>query len=138
MGEERWRRSLRSALGVITPALLAPLFFLMARGSLPEVFRAGAALFGVVSVAAAVDATRAGIVVGSEGILVRRVLIRRRLRWSGIERFEGERRGLAGNRIEVRAVLAGGGHRPVADYAMPEAEANQLLEDLSEELEGQR
>ena len=138
MGDERWRRSLRSAAGIVVPACLAPFFLLMATGSLPEVYRMGAALFALVSVVAAADAIRAGVVVGSEGVLVRRALLRRRLRWSEIERFEGERRGYAGNRIEVRAVLDDGRRRPVSDQALPEAEANQLLEDLSKELEGRR
>ncbi len=98
----------------------------------------GAALFALASVAAAVDAARAGIVVGTGGVLVRRALLRRRLPWSDIESFEGERRGYAGNRIEVRAVLVDGRRRPVSDHALPEAEANRLLEDLSEEHEAHR
>lgn len=137
MGEERWRRSLRNPLGAF-PILLAPFFFVWAAGSLPLPLRVVAAVLGVVSVAAAVDSFNAGIVVGSDGVKVKRTLVRRRVPWSALDGFAGERRGMTGRRIVIRAVPRNGRPFPISDHALDEDEATQLLGELGQELESRR
>ena len=137
VGEERWRRSLRPVRAVATAWCLAPLF-LLASSSLTLGLRLVAGLFAVVSVASALDAWKAGIVVGSEGIWVRRTMLRHELPWSEIEGFEARPKGLAGERLQVQAVLGRGRPRPLSDEPLPLADGRRLLEDLSRELEASR
>ena len=138
MGEERWRRALRNGNGA-TVGFLAPFFLIWAFGSsLPLPLRVTAGVFAVVSVATAVDAWRAEVVVGSEGVLVRRALQRRRLAWEDLEGFSGERRGYRGDRILIRAVRRQGRPVPITDQPLAEAQAQELLDDLGKELESQR
>lgn len=92
----------------------------------------------MVSVATAVDAWRAEVVVGSEGVLVRRALQRRRLAWEDLEGFSGERRGYRGDRILIRAVRRQGRPVPITDQPLAETQAQELLDDLGKELESQR
>lgn len=138
MGEERWRRSLRSGWGVLIPGLLAPAFLFWSTTSLPPALRLAAAVLGVVSLASAVDAWGSGVVVGSEGIRVRRALVRRRLRWEDVDGFAAERRGMRGDYLTVRAVPRQGRAFPVHDYVLPEEAAESLLRDLAAELEAHR
>ncbi len=138
MGEERWRRSLRNGNGVAV-GLLAPFFVMWAFGSsLPLPLRIAAGVCALVSVATAVDAWGAGVVVGSEGVLVRRALQRRRLAWNDLEGFAGERRGYRGDRIVIRAVRRQGRPMPITDQPLGEAQAEGLLQDLGKELESHR
>jgi len=90
------------------------------------------------SVVTAVDAWRAGIVVGSDGVLVRRALQRRRLAWDDLEGFAGERRGYRGDRILIRAVRRERRPMPIADQPLAEAQADELLVDLGKELDAHR
>ncbi len=138
MGEERWRRSLRNGNGVAV-GLLAPFFVMWAFGSsLPLPLRIAAGVCALVSVATAVDAWGAGVVVGSEGVLVRRALQRRRLAWNDLEGFAGERRGYRGDRIVIRAVRRQGRPMPITDQPLGQAQAEELLQDLGKELESHR
>lgn len=138
MGEERWRRSLRNGNGAAV-GLLAPFFLIWALGSsLPLPLRIAAGVCALVSVVTAVDAWGAGVVVGSEGVLVRRALQRRRLAWDDLEGFAGERRGYRGDRIVVRAVRRQRRPMPITDQPLAEAQAQELLEDLGKELESHR
>ena len=136
MGEERWRRGFRSLSGVGVPACLAPFFLLVSLGSLPVPMRAMAGALCVVSLAAAVDAWGAGLVVGSDGIVVRRTFLRHRLAWADVDRFDAKRSGLS--RLSLRVVLRDGSQRPISDHALPAEEGQKLLEDLYEELEAHR
>ena len=138
MGQERWRRSLRNGNGAAV-VLLAPFFLIWALGSsLPLPLRVIAGVCALLSVLTAVDAWRAGVVVGSEGVLVRRALQRRRLAWEDLERFVGERRGYRGDRILVRGVRRQGRPVPISDQPLAEARAQELLDDLGRELESHR
>ncbi len=138
MGDERWRRSLRNGNGAAIVAL-APFFLIWAfRSPMPLPLRIAAAACALVSVATAVDAWGAGIVVGSEGVLVRRALQRRRLAWDDVEGFAGERRGYRGDRIVIRAVRRQGRPMPLSDQPLGEAQAEDLLEELGKELESHR
>jgi len=138
MGEERWRRSLRNGNGAAV-GLLAPFFLIWAFGSsFPLALRIAAGVCALMSVVTAVDAWRAGIVVGSEGVLVRRALQRRRLAWDDLEGFAGERRGYRGDRILIRAVRRERRPMPIADQPLAEAQAEELLVDLGKELDAHR
>ncbi|MDP8975978.1 MAG: PH domain-containing protein [Actinomycetota bacterium] len=138
MGEERWRRSLRNVNGAAV-GFLAPFFLIWAFGSaLPLPLRIAAGVCALLSVATAIDAWRAEVVVGSEGVLVRRALQRRRLAWSDLEGFTGERRGYRGDRILVRAVRRHGRPTPITDQPLAEAQGEELLQDLGKELESHR
>ena len=138
MGQERWRRSLRNGNGAAV-VVLAPFFLIWALGSsLPPTLRVIAGVCALLSVLTAVDAWRAGVVVGSEGVLVRRALQRRRLAWEDLERFAGERRGYRGDRILVRGVRRQGRPVPITDQPLAQAQAQELLEDLGRELESHR
>ena len=138
MGQEQWRRSLRNGNGAAV-VLLAPFFLIWAVGSsLPLALRVIAGVCSVLSVLTAVDAWRAGVVVGSEGVLVRRALQRRRLAWEDLERFDGERRGYRGDRILVRGVRSQGRPVPITDQPLAEAQGQELLEALGKELESHR
>jgi hypothetical protein len=138
MGEERWRRSLRNGNGAAV-GLLAPFFLIWAfASSFPLPLRVAAGVCALVSVATAVDAWRAGVVVGAEGVLVRRALQRRRLAWNDLEGFAGERRGYRGDRILIRAVRRERHPVPITDQPLAEAKAEELLVDLGKELESHR
>ncbi len=138
MGEERWRRSLRNGNGAAV-GLLAPFFLIWAfASSFPLALRITAGVCALMSVVTAVDAWRAGIVVGSEGVLVRRALQRRRLAWDDLEGFAGERRGYRGDRILIRAVRRERRPMPIADQPLAEAQADELLVDLGKELDAHR
>ena len=138
MGEERWRRSLRNADGALI-GLLAPFFLIWALGSsMPGPLRVLAGVCAVVSLVTAVDAWGAGVVVGSEGVVVRRALQRRRLAWDELEGFAGERRGSRGDRILIRAVRRQRRPVPITDQPLAEDQAQDLLEDLGRELESHR
>lgn len=138
MGEELWRRSLHNGNGAAI-GLLAPFFLIWAFAStFPLALRITAGVCAAVSVVTAVDAWRAGVVVGSDGMLVRRALQRRRLAWEDLDGFTGERRGYRGERILIRAVRRRGRPMPITDQPLAEAKAQELLEDLSKELESHR
>ncbi|MDQ3570831.1 MAG: hypothetical protein M3396_09490 [Actinomycetota bacterium] len=138
MGEERWRRPLRAVRGATIAACLAPFFLLWAIGSFPLPLRVLAGLMCLLCLASGVDAWGAGIVVGSEGVKVRRTLLRRRLAWDDIDGFAVERRGVSGRQMVIRAVLRNGRPLQVSDQPLPEPEAMSLVEDLSTELEAHR
>ena len=138
MGEERWRRSLRNGNGAAI-GLLAPFFLVWAvRSSMPGPLRVLAGVCALVSLVTAVDAWGAGVVVGSDGVLVRRALQRRRLAWDELEGFAGERRGFRGDRILIRAVRRQRRPVPITDQPLAEDQAQDLLEDLAGELESHR
>jgi len=138
MGEERWRRSLRNGNGAAV-VVLAPFFLIWAfASSFPLALRITAGVCALMSVVTAVDAWRAGIVVGSEGVLVRRALQRRRLAWDDLEGFAGERRGYRGDRIFIRAVRRERRPIPIADQPLAEAQADELLVDLAKALDAHR
>ena len=138
MGEERWRRSLRNGNGAAV-VVLAPFFLIWAfASSFPLPLRITAGVCALMSVVTAVDAWRAGIVVGSEGVLVRRALQRRRLAWDDLEGFAGERRGYRGDRIFIRAVRRERRPIPIADQPLAEAQADELLVDLAKALDAHR
>lgn len=138
MGEERWRRSLPNGNGAAI-GLLAPFFLIWAFASaFPLPLRVTAGVCAAVSVITAVDAWRASVVVGSDGVLVRRALQRRRLAWKDLEGFAGERRGYRGERILIRAVRRQGRPTPITDQPLAEAKALELLQDLGKELESHR
>ncbi len=136
MGEELWRHRLRSLSGVGVPACLAPFFLLVSLGSLPVPLRLLSGALCVVSVAAAVDAWGAAVVVGSEGIVIRRVFLRHRLPWSHVDRFDAKPSGLT--RLSLKVVQRDGGRRPLGDQPLLAAEGRQLLDHLNHELEAHR
>ena len=138
MGEERWRRPLRSVRAATLAACLAPFFLLWAIGSFPLPLRVLASLMCLLCLASGVDAWGALVVVGSEGVKVRRTLLRRRLAWDDIDGFAAERRGLSGRQIAIRAVRRNGRPVQISDEPLPEREGVQLVEDLSRELEAHR
>ena len=119
-------------------ACLAPFFLLWAIGSFPLPLRVLAGLMCLVCLASSVDAWGAGVVVGSEGVKIRRTLLRRRLAWDDIDGFAAERRGLSGRQIVIRAVPRHGRPVQISDQPLPEPEGVQLVEALSEELESHR
>lgn len=121
------------------PACLAPFFLLVSLGSLPLALRVLAGALCLISVAAAVDAWGAAVVVGSEGVLVRRTFVRHRLPWAHVARFAAKPSGLhLVGRLAVKAVLRDGRRRAVSDQALVAAEGRQLLEQLTEALEAHR
>ncbi|MDQ3573529.1 MAG: hypothetical protein M3404_01175 [Actinomycetota bacterium] len=119
-------------------ACFAPFFLLWAIGSLPLPLRVLAGLLCLVCLASCVDAWGAGVVVGSEGVKVRRTLLRRRMAWDDIDGYASERRGLSGRQIVIRAVPRRGRPFQISDQPLPEPEAVKLVEDLSAELESRR
>ncbi len=136
MGEELWRHRLRSLSGVGVPACLAPFFLLVSLGSLPVLLRLVAGGLCVLSVAAALDAWGAGVVVGSEGILIRRVFLRHRLPWSHVDRFDANPSGLT--RLSLKVVQRDGRRRRLGDQPLLAAEGRELVDHLNQELEAHR
>lgn len=136
MGEELWRHRLRSLSGVGVPACLAPFFLVIALGSLPPPLRLLAAALCGVSAAAAVDAWGAGVVVGSDGVLIRRVFLRHRLPWSHVERFDARPSGLT--RLSLTVVLRDGRRRRISDQALLADEGGHLIDRLGQELDAHR
>ena len=108
----------------------------MTQASLPVPLRVAAAMLCLLSLASAYENWRAVLVVGSDGIWVRRVFSRLRLRWWEVAGFQAERSGL--RRLVVRAVLRDGRRRPLSDHGLDYAEGQRLLEDLAGLLESRR
>ncbi len=133
MGGERWRRSLRAPWGVVTFAALAVCLGMQLFGSLPAPARYLAGLLAMACAAAAVEAWRAVVIVGTDGIRARGVFRRQEFRWGDMAGFfvaPSPRKGRLTPRIalhEDRSVRLG-------DYDLPEAAARKVVEALVAEL----
>ena len=131
MGEELWRRSTRSAVG---PALMAWLAlvggYLAVRSHWTwtrSALAAAVLLFGV----GALEAWRAEIIVGTDGIAVKRTYARLRVPWANITDFAATTNG---RRCGVAVVLAGGESRSLVDWAIEAERAASLVNELKAEL----
>jgi hypothetical protein len=135
MGDELWRRRTRTTVGPSLMGWLAVVGAYLAvrshwqwtRGALV----AAVLLFGV----GAVEAWRAEIVVGTEGIAVRRAYTRLRLPWADIVDFAAT---ASGRRVGVVAILAGGERRSLVDWAIEAESAVTLVNDLKVEFARRR
>jgi hypothetical protein len=135
MGEELWRRSTRTPVGPSLMAWLAVLGAYLAfrtqwrwtRGALV----AAVLLFGV----GAIEAWRAEVVVGREGIAVRRAYTRLRLPWANISDFAATARG---RHAGVEVILAGGERRSLLDWGIDPDRALDLVGALKEEFDHRR
>jgi hypothetical protein len=92
---------------------------------------AGVVLFAV----GAVEAWRAEVVAGTEGIAVRRTYTRLRLPWAAIADFAATSRG---GRAGVEVILADGGSRSLLDWAIDVHKAFDLVSELKAELDRYR
>jgi hypothetical protein len=110
-------------LGVVGAYLAIRAQWSWARGAV-----AGVILLFVVGM---VEAWQAEIVVGSEGIAIRRTFSRLRLPWSMIRDFPAVPRG---RRAVIEVVLATGEHRPIVDWALGPDRALSLAAELKAEL----
>jgi hypothetical protein len=135
MGDELWRRSTRTTVG---PSLMGWLALVggylavrsqwaWARGALV----AAVLLFGV----GAIQAWMSEIVVGTEGIAVRRAYTRLRLPWEAIADFAATANG---RRAGVVAILHGGERRSLVDWAVEPERAATLVNELKAEFARRR
>jgi hypothetical protein len=92
---------------------------------------AGALLFAL----GAIEAWRAEVVVGTEGIAVRRTYTRLRLPWEAVADFAATARG---RRAGVEVILAGGGSRSLLDWSIETDKAVALVAELKGEHEHHR
>lgn len=102
-------------------------------GSLPGPVRVVAGAFALACLAAALEAWRAAVIVGTEGIRVRGVFRRQQLGWDEITGFfvsSSPRRG----RLAPRVALRGDRSVRLGDYDLPEASARKVVEALGSEL----
>jgi hypothetical protein len=135
VGDELWRRSTRTTVGPSLMTWLALVGVYLAvrtrwawtRGALV----AAVLLFGV----GAIEAWRAEIVVGTEGIAVRRAYTRLRLPWANIADFAATANG---RRAVVVAVLASGESRSLVDWAFETERAVTVVALLKAELARRR
>jgi hypothetical protein len=88
-------------------------------------------LFGV----GAIEAWRAEIVVGTEGIAVRRVYTRSRVPWAIIADFAATP---SGRRVGVVAIVSGGERRSLVDWAIDAETGITLVNDLKAEFARRR
>lgn len=133
MGNERWRRSLRSPSAVVTFVALAASIGIQIFGSLPPAVRVTAAALALACVASAVEAWRAAVIVGTDGIRSRGVFRRQHLRWEDITGFfvsSSPRKG----RLTPRVALRGDRSVRLGDYDLPAASARKVVEALLAEL----
>jgi hypothetical protein len=135
VGDELWRRSTRTSLG---PSLMAGLAVIGAflalrnqwawtRGALV----AAVGLFGL----GAIEAWRAEVVVGTEGIAVRRAYTRLRLPWANIADFAATARG---GHAGVEVILSSGERRSLVDWGVEPDRALSLVGELTVELDRRR
>lgn len=132
MGNERWRRSLRSPSAVLTFVALAASIGIQVFGSLPGPVRALAGALALGCLAAAFEAWRAAVLVGTEGIRARGVFRRQELAWDDITGFfvaSSPRRG----RLAPRVALPGDRSVRLGDYDLPEPSARKVVELLASE-----
>jgi Bacterial PH domain len=135
VGEELWRRSTRTSVGPSLMAWLAAIGAYLAfrsqwawtRGALV----AAVLLFGV----GAIEAWRAEVVVGTEGIAVRRAYTRMRLPWANIADFAATARG---RHAGVEVILAGGENRSLLDWGVEADRARDLVGELKAEFDRRR
>jgi hypothetical protein len=83
----------------------------------------------------AVEAWRAEVVVGTDGIAVRRTYARLRLPWAAIVDFAATARG---RRAGIEVILKDGGSRSLLDWAIDAPKALSLIAELKSELERHR
>jgi hypothetical protein len=135
MGERLWARSTRTTLGPFVMVWLAVVGGYLAVRSqwawTRSALIAGVLLFAV----GAVEAWRAEVVAGTEGIAVRRTYTRLRLPWVGIADFAVTARG---GRAGVEVMLADGGSRSLLDWAIDVHRAFDLVVELKAELDRYR
>jgi len=135
VGDELWRRSTRTSVGPTLMAWLAVIGAYLAfrsqwawtRGALV----AAVLLFGL----GAVEAWRAEVVVGTEGIAVRRAYTRLRLPWANIADFAATARG---GHAGVEVILSGGDSRSLVDWGVEADRALSLVGELKAELDRRR
>lgn len=135
MGEELWRRRTRTTVGPSVMGWLALVGAYLAvrsqwqwtRGALV----AAVLLFGI----GAIESWRAEIVVGTEGIAVRRAYTRFRLPWADIADFAATPNG---RRVGVVAILSDGARRSLVDWAIEAEAAARLANDLKIEFAQRR
>jgi hypothetical protein len=132
MGERLWSRSTRTTLGPLVMAWLALIGGYFAFRSQYAWTRSALVAIALLFAAGAVDAWRAEVVVGTEGIAVRRTYSRMRLPWAAIADFAATPRGGRGG-VEVR--LAGGGSRSLLDWPIDSSKALDLVVELKGELD---
>jgi hypothetical protein len=96
----------------------------------------GALIAGVLVFAfGAVEAWRAEIVVGTEGIAVRRTFIRAKWPWPVIVDFAPT---LRGRRAAIEVLLTSGDSRPILDWTLEADRALALVLELKTELDRHR
>jgi hypothetical protein len=135
LGEELWRRSTRTALGpsvmiwlsVVGTYLAVRTQWTWTRGALI----AGVLLFLV----GAVEAWRAEVIVGTEGVAVRRTFTRVKWPWPVIADFVPT---LRGRRAAVEVVLTNGETRPILDWTLDADRGLALVLELQTELKRHR
>jgi hypothetical protein len=88
-------------------------------------------LFGL----GAIEAWRAEVVVGTEGLVVRRAYTRLRLPWANIADFAATVRG---RRAGVEVILSGGESRSLLDWGVDADRALSLVGELKAELDRRR
>ncbi len=135
MGERLWSRSTRTTAGPFLLAWLGVAGAYFAIRSQWSWTRSALLAAALLFAGGAVDAWRAQVVAGTEGIAVRRTYSRLRLPWEGIADFAATTRG---GRAGVDVVLAGGGSRSLVDWAIDRDRALELVVKLKAELDRHR
>jgi hypothetical protein len=92
---------------------------------------AAVGLFGL----GAIEAWRAEVVVGTEGIAVRRAYTRLRVPWANIADFAATARG---GHAGVEVILSGGESRSLLDWGVDADRALSLVAELKAELDHRR
>lgn len=135
LGKELWRRSIRTPLGPSVMGWLAVVGTYLAVRT-QWAWTRGALIAGVLVFAlGAVEAWRAEIVVGTEGIAVRRTFIRARWTWPVIVDFVPT---LRGRRAAIEVLLTSGDSRPILDWTLDADRAAALVLELKTELDRHR
>jgi len=131
MGRELWRRSTRNVLGPALLSAMAAVGVYLAVRTQWAWTRGMLVAFALILLYGALDAARAEVVVGTEGILSRRTYSRTRIGWSEVADFSALPRG---RRAQIAAVLTSGQTRPLIDWALDLDRATALISDLKGEL----
>jgi hypothetical protein len=131
LGKELWRRSTRTALGPSVMAWLGVVGIYLAVRT-QWAWARGAVVAGVLLFAVgAVESWRAEIVVGTEGIAIRRTFTRVKMPWPVIADFVATARG---RRAAIEAVMASGETRPLHDWTLDADRGLTLIMELKAEL----
>jgi hypothetical protein len=131
MGDELWRRSLRTTVGPSVMAWLALVGVYVAVRSQWTWTRSASLAAVALFAFAAIEAWRAELVVGTEGIAVRRTFTRFVLPWASISDFAAIARG---RRAGVEVVLTTGETRSLLDWPVDAQRGMALVVELKSEL----